>query len=227
MESVQSSTISGSQAKGPGTEMKQDKSVLTLALLLAAIFGPGIAAAQSAMPTADQTIQLSAFGAASGDYTGLSGGKNLGMTFGVDLALPPLQRLRPVFEMRGTYPIDKGTIVSQKDAMGGLRLDFCLGHRAHPYGDFLFGRGEMNYAPPGYKYPLNPAPGIQQFYYQVSTTYIYSPGAGFDFDIFSHFAIKVDGQVQRWSNVPNPSGHTYSSVGTIGLVYRFGKFGMP
>ena len=210
--------------------MKQDKAVLTLALLLATISWSWVATAQSAKPTATQVIQLSAFGAASGDYTGLSGGKNLSMTAGFDLALPPLQRLRPVFEMRGTYPIDKGTIVSQKDVLGGLRLDFLLGHRIHPYGDFLFGRGEMNYAPPGYKYPLNPGPGIQQFYFQVSATYIYSPGAGFDYDLSNHFVIKIDGQVQQWGTggtVPTASGKLDSTLGSIGLVYRFGKLGMP
>ena len=52
--------------QGAGTGMKQDKAVLTLALLLAPFFLPGIAAAQSAKPTADQDIQLSVFGAASG-----------------------------------------------------------------------------------------------------------------------------------------------------------------
>ena len=208
--------------------MKQDKAVLTLALLLAAISWPGIAAAQSTMPTADQVMQLSAFGAASGDYTGFSGGRNLSMTLGIDLALPPYQRLRPTFEMRGTYPLDKGTIVSQKDAVGGLRLDFCLGHRAHPYGDFLFGRGEMNYGSGGYKYPSNPAPGIQQFTWQLSTSYVYSPGAGFDYDLRNHFVIKVDGQFQHWGGgLPTASGHIYSSIVTIGLVYRFGRLGMP
>ena len=112
MESVQSSTISGSQAKGPGTEMKQDKAVLTLALLLAPFFLPNIAAAQSAKPTADQNIQLSVFGAASGDYTGLSGGRNLSITAGIDLALAPWYGMRPALELRGTYPIEKGTIVA-------------------------------------------------------------------------------------------------------------------
>jgi len=199
--------------------MKHYKAVLTLALLLALFFLPSIATAQSAKPTADQDIQLSAFGAASGDYTGLSGGRNLSMTAGLDLALPPYQRLRPVFELRGTYPFDKGTIVSQKDVLGGLRLDFYLGRRVHPYGDFLFGRGEMNYVLPGFNF--------NDFTYLASTTYVYSPGAGFDYDITNRLGIKVDGQMQRWSNVPNTSGTTYSSVGTIGLVCRFGKFGMP
>jgi hypothetical protein len=210
--------------------MKQDKAVLTLALLLAPFFLPGIAAAQSARPTADQDIQLSVFGAASGDYTGLSGGRNLSVTAGIDLAFAPWHGTRPTLEIRGIYPIDKGKIVAQKDVLGGLRLDFLLGRRIHPYGDFLFGRGQMNYAPPGYTYPLNPAPGIQQFTYQVSVSYVYSPGAGFDYDLSTHLAIKVDGQYQQWGTggiVPTASGKLYSTLGSIGLVYRFGKLGMP
>jgi opacity protein-like surface antigen len=63
--------------------------------------------------------------------------------------------------------------------------------------------------------------------YSVTTTYVYSPGAGFDYDLTSHLAIKVDGQYQQWSSVPTASGKLHSTVGTIGLVYRFGKLGMP
>ena len=194
MGCVQFSTTRGSQSQGAGTEMKQDKAVLTLALLLAPFFLSSIASAQSANPTADQDIQLTAFGAASGDYTGLSGGRNLSVTAGIDLALAPWHGTRPTLELRGTYPIDKGTIVAQKDVLGGLRLDFLLGRRVHPYGDFLFGRGQMDYMSPGYTY---------------------------------HLAIKVDGQYQQWGSVPTASGKLHSTVGTIGLVYRFGKFGMP
>ena len=207
--------------------MKQDKAVLTLALLLAPFFLSGIAAAQSAKPTADQDIQLSAFAAASGDYTGLAGGRNLSVTAGADLALAPWHGTRPTLELRGTYPIDKGAIVAQKDVLGGLRLDFLLGRRLHPYGDFLFGRGQMNYGSGGYIYPLNPPLGVQPFTYLVSTTYVYSPGAGFDYDLTNRLAIKVDGQYQQWGSVPTASGKLHSTVGTMGLVYRFGKFGMP
>jgi hypothetical protein len=199
--------------------MKQHKTVLTLVLLLAPFFLSRIAAAQSAKPTAAQDIQLTAFGAASGDYTGLAGGRDLSLTVGIDLALAPWHGTRPTLELRGTYPIDKGAIVAQKDVLGGLRLDFLLGRRVHPYGDFLFGRGEMNYVPPGYNF--------NDFTYLVSTTYVYSPGAGFDYDLTNHLAIKVDGQYQQWGSVPTASGKIHSTLGTIGLVYRFGKFGMP
>jgi len=213
--------------QGAGTGMKQDKALLTLALLLAPFFLPSIATAQSAKPTADQDLQLSVFGAASADYTGLSGGRNLSVTAGIDLALAPWHGTRPTLELRGIYPMDKGTIVSQKDVLGGLRLDFLLGHRVHPYGDFLFGRGQMNYGSVGYIYPLNPPLGVQSFTYFVSTSYVNSPGAGFDYDLSNHFVIKIDGQYQQWGSAPTASGKLYSTLGSIGLVYRFGKLGMP
>jgi hypothetical protein len=199
--------------------MMRDKAVLSLAFLLATIACSRVATAQYSRPTATQVIQLSAFEGVSGVYTGLSGSRNLSLTVGADLAFSPWHGTLPTLEFRGTLPIDKGKIVSQKDVLGGLRLDLLLGSRLHPYGDFLFGRGEMNYASPGYLF--------NNYSYLVTTTYIYSPGTGFDYDLSNHFAIKVDGQVQRWSNAPTASGNIYSTIGTISLVYHVGWLGMP
>jgi hypothetical protein len=135
------------------------------------------------------------------------------VTAGGDLALPPIAHLRPTLEVRGTFPTDHGLVDSQKSAEGGLRVDFLLGRRLHPYGDFLFGRGQINYGQFGYDY--------KTLDYELTTTYVYSPGAGIDFDIGDHFGIKADGQYQRWSSPPTSSGIIYSKVGTIALVYRF------
>jgi hypothetical protein len=191
--------------------MKQDKGVLSLALLLAMLGWAGAAEAQN--PTAIQRMQLSAFAGTSGVFTGLSGGKNLSFTAGVDLALPPFRQVvRPTLEVRGTYPMDGGSITSQKSIMGGLRADFLLGHRIHPYADFFFGRGESHYGN-GYFFG--------NFDYILTTTYVYSPGVGFDYDLGSSFGVKVDGQFQKWGSAPTASGNIYPMVGTVGLVYRF------
>ena len=193
--------------------MKRNQVVVMWMCLLGAFFGARIAAGQTvAKPTATERLRLSTFGGLSGDYTGLSGGKNLSITAGADLALFPHFGVRPTLELRGTYAIDKGKIDSQKDILGGLRVDFLVGHRIHPYGDFLLGRGEMNYRS-GYIY--------QNFDYLLTTTTVYSPGAGFDYDLNRHFAVKVDGQFQRWGSTPTASGSIYSKVGTVGLVYYF------
>lgn len=190
--------------------MKQKRVVLSVALLLTALSWSHPARAQN--PTAVQRLELSVFGGPTGVYTGLKGGKNLGVTAGVDLALVPFHGLRPTIEIRGTEPIHDGKVDSQKSILGGLRVNFLLNHRFHPYGDFLFGRGQMNYGK-GYYY--------NNYVYDLTTTYVYSPGAGFDYDLGEHFAIKLDGQYQRWSGTPTSSGTVYAKNGTIGLVYRF------
>ena len=190
--------------------MKRTRVVLPVALLLAALYWSSPVRAQNA--TAVQRLELSVFGGPSGVFTGLNDGKNLSVTGGIDLALSPIHGLRPTLEVRGTEPIDDGKVDSQKSILGGLRVNFLLNRRIHPYGDFLFGRGQMNYDS-GYYY--------NNFVYDLTTTYVYSPGAGFDYDLGEHFGIKVDGQYQRWSGAPTSSGTVYSKNGTVGLVYRF------
>jgi hypothetical protein len=197
--------------QGAGTKMKFRKVVFTLALLPAILFSACAAMAQH--PTAERQLQLSAFGAVSGDFTGLEGGKNFAVTAGGDLGLPPWRGIRPTIEVRGRYPTDHGLIDSQKDILAGLRVDFLLNHRLHPYGDFLFGRGQMNYGLTGYIYGNN--------IYSLTTTYIDSPGVGFDYVLTDRFAIKVDAQLERWGSAPTSTGRIYSSVGTAGLVYYF------
>jgi len=192
--------------------IKQSRIVLTLALLLAAISWEDQATAQVALPTASRTLQLSAFGGFSGVYTGLAGGKNFSITAGGDIGFLPYRGMRPSLEVRGTYPLNKGKIDSQKNILGGLKVDFLLNHSIHPYGDILFGRGEMKY---GSGYPFNNS------IYLLTTTNVISPGAGFDYDLSDNLSIKVDGQFQHWGYAPTPSGSLYSKVGTVAVVYKF------
>ena len=193
--------------------MKHSKVVLTLALLSATLSWAYAAVAQEAHPTATRQLQLSAFGAVSGVFTGLEGGKNFAVTAGGDLGLPAWLGIRPTIEIRGRYPTDHGLVDSQKDILGGLRVDFLLNHRLRPYGDFLFGRGQMNYGLTGYPFNLH--------IYSLTTTYIDSGGIGFDYSLNDHLAIKVDAQVERWGSAPTSTGRIYTAVGTAGLVYYF------
>lgn len=163
--------------------MKHDIIFPTLTLLLAAALLPCVAIAQQAKPTATEDIQLSSFAGVSGVYTGLVGSRNGSVTIGLDLALSPWQGMRPIIEVRATTPYDHGSTAAQRDLLGGLRMDFLLGSRLHPYGDFLFGRGEMKYAHGGYDY--------NGYTYLVSTSFVYSPGAGFDYDLSTHFGIRA------------------------------------
>jgi opacity protein-like surface antigen len=203
--------------------MKQKYLLLTLSLLVATISLVQAAAAQYAKPTASQPRQFSVFAGVTGDYTGLSGGRNLSLTVAADYAFAPSLGLRPTLEARGTIPsIDKGNVFAQKEGMGGLRVDFLLGHRFHPYVDYLFGRGQMNYiGASGFLY--NGA------YQQLFTSFVSSPGGGLEIDVREHIVIRIDGQVQQWKNknVPTESGEIESKLATVGVVYRFGRSTLP
>jgi hypothetical protein len=187
------------------------KTVLLALAMSALIFRPA-AHAQQALPTATQPLQLSVFGALGGVYTGLSGGKNLDVLAGADLGLPPVHGIRPTIEVRGAYPLDHGEVDSQKSLLGGIKADFLLNHRLRPYADFLFGRGQINYNG-GYQF--------RNQIYLLTTTNVYSFGGGLDYDLTEHFAVRLDGQFQRWGYAPTASGNIYSKAGNAALVYRF------
>lgn len=188
------------------------QAVLSLFALLV-VLCTGAVRAQNPHPVAVQPMQLSAFGGISGVYTGLHNGRNLSTTAGVDLALPPFRHFRPGLEFRGTFPMDKGKVDSQRSLLGGVRSDFLLGHSFHPYGDFLFGRGQMNYGPNGYIFG--------NYQYILTTTWVYGVGAGIDLPFANNFLIKVDGQYQHWGSAPVSGGGIWSKTGTIGVVYVF------
>lgn len=181
-------------------------------ILSAAIFLLAHTANAQAVPTATQTFQLSAFGGASGVFTDLEGGHNLSITAGIDFAFLSLHGFHPAVELRGTYPIDSGTISSQKDILGGLRVDRQYRY-VRPYVDFLVGRGEIDYQNGGFvSGPLT--------YLSTSTT-VYSPGGGVDLDVSHNLSLKADYQYQSWSTPVVPSGTIHPSVVTLGAVYRF------
>lgn len=185
---------------------------LFLALSLTAIL-PTTAARAQATPTATRGMQLSAFGAVSGVYTGLGGGKNFGVVAGADLGLTPVHGIRPEIEVRGLYPADHGLVDSQKSLLAGVRTEFLLNHRLRPYADFLIGRGDSHYGINGYLFG--------NAIYIETTTNVYSPGGGFDYDLSQHLSVKVDAQFQRWGNAPTPSHNIWAKLGTVGIVYRF------
>lgn len=178
------------------------------------VFSVGSAHAQAA-PAYIQPLALSAFGGINGTYTGLSGGKNLGITAGVDLRFYNLRDYMFSAEVRGTYPVDAGTIDSQKDALGGLKVERTFFDSVHPYADFLFGRGLIDYQGPGY---LNPS---QTLIYTSSPSNVFSPGAGVDLDLYGPLAIKLDAQFQHWDTPVTTSGSIYAKALTLGVVYRF------
>lgn len=192
--------------------MKRNLVVPALAVA-ALMLVSGLVCAQQALPTATQRLQLSAFGGFGAVFTGLASGRNIDVLAGADLGLTPIRGVRPVLEVRGAYPIARGDVDAQKSILGGARAEFLVTHRARPYADFLVGRGEVHYNG-GYQF------GNQ--IYLLSTTNVYSFGGGVDYDLTEHFAVRIDGQFQKWGYAPTISGNMYPKSVNALLVYRFG-----
>lgn len=167
-----------------------------------------------AIPTATEELRVSAFGGITGTLTGLDSGKNVGITAGADMGLRPHFSLYPSIEVRGTYPIAEGSIDSQKNILGGLKVAKSVGNRFRPYADFFFGRGEIKYGN-GYAIPSS------AFYYVQSVSKIFSPGVGVDFRLTNRLSLKVDAQFQRYSSPVTTAGHLYAKPITFGVVYSF------
>ena len=191
--------------------MKFIKALVKLTLL-PAIWAIAHTAGAQAVPSGTQRLQLSAFGAATGTFTDLDGGKNLAVTAGADLTVLAFRAFRPSFEVRGTYPIDKGHISSQKNFLLGPKVEYPVG-RFHPYVDFFFGRGEINYHDPGFIF------GDTRFI--TTNTFVYSPGIGLDYNLSHNVAVKVDAQFQHWDTPAVASGVIHPTALTIGVVYNF------
>ncbi len=187
------------------------------ASLLALCCAAGAAFGQAA-PTASATIGLSAFGGFSGVYTGISNfpgatsGRNLSLTAGVDLTLRPYFGLFPTAEIRGTYPINSGRIDGQKNFLVGPSISKHLG-RLQPYGDVLFGRGEIDFNPP---YP-NP---VGTILYAQTASGVLSPGGGVNYLLTSTLGVKGDFQFEKYSSPVTTSGSVYAKVFTIAVTYH-------
>ncbi len=192
--------------------MKIAVRVLTLLCFLSVT--PSLVHAQ-AFPTASKPFSISAFGGATGTYTGLDGGKNLGITAGGDIGFKPYHFFYPSVEVRATYPVDGGNVDSQKNILFGIKVERYFGG-LHPYGDFLYGRGKIIYENGGYPNPSG------TLLYLDSVSNVFSFGGGLDLTLTEHFALKIDGQFQRYATPVTTSGSLYSKPITIGVVYRFG-----
>jgi opacity protein-like surface antigen len=191
--------------------MKYKKILVKLALFPVVCTLVRTAHAQAA-PAGTQRLQLSAFVAGTGTFTDFEGGKNLGITAGADLTFLAFRFFRPAFEVRGTYPIAKGQISSQKNFLLGPRVEYPLG-RFHPYVDFFFGRGAIDYHAPGFIF--------DNTLYITTNTFIYSPGVGLDYNLTHNIAVKADAQFQHWNTPTTASGAIHPTALTLGVVYNF------
>lgn len=158
-----------------------------------------------------QPLALSVFGMGTGTWTNILGGRNLGVTAGGDLAFLTYRRLRPVIEVRGTYPFYEGQVDKQKNFMGGLKVEKQIGP-LRPYANFLIGRGEINFKN-----------GLQEgnLLYTKTVTTVYSPGVGVEYDVRPQWSAKVDFQYQYWDTPAVVSGSINPKALSAGVVYRF------
>ncbi|HXC95984.1 MAG TPA: hypothetical protein VNU92_09790 [Edaphobacter sp.] len=190
----------------------KDKRTLAKLTFLATICSLAHVVLPQAVPAGTQHLQLSAFAGGTGTFTDLLGGKNVGITAGGDITFLYFRSFRPSFELRGTYPIDEGHISSQKSFLLGPKVDYPIG-RFHPYVDFLFGRGEIDYHSPGFTFG--------NFRYISSNTSIYSAGVGLDYNLTHNLALKADTQFQHWNAPVVLSGVIHPTAVTFGVVYNF------
>lgn len=170
--------------------------------------------------TASRAFVPSVFAGATGTSTGLSGGRNLGITVGGDLGLHPFSQFLPSVEVRGSLPIDNGHVVGQTSLAGGIRVQRRF-NNIRPYADLLFGRGRLIYENGGYIVPA------QSYRYLKSSSNLIEPGLGVEIDLSKRLALFVDAQCEHWSLPFTPGsnsaapGSLFAKSGTIGTTYRF------
>lgn len=148
---------------------------------------------------------------ATGTWTNVVGGRNLGVTAGGDLAFLTYRRLRPVVEVRGNYPLYDGQVDRQKSFEGGLKVERQIG-ALRPYANFLIGRGEIDF-----KKGLL----VGDLLYLKTVSTVYSPGFGVEYDVTPHWSAKADFQYQYWNTPAVASGTVHPKALSAGAVYRF------
>ena len=179
------------------------------AALVAAGLGQAVGQASA---TASAAVSFSVFAGATGTYTGLNLAKNLGFTAGADVTLRSRFGLYPSIEVRGTYPVDSGRSVGEKNILAGINLSRHLG-RLEPYGDILAGRGELDF--------VNPFPNpTDTILYSQTASVVIAPGGGVNFRATDHFYGKADFQFERYETPVTTSGTIYSKAFTLGIAYH-------
>ena len=186
--------------------------MLSSAVLLMTIGAPLDRCFSQSIPVATQQLQVSGFSCVTPISTGLEQGNNLAVTTGADISFVGLRRIPTVIEIRGTYPIAAGNVDKRKSFVAGPIIEYTVG-RFRPYADFLIGKGAINYLRGGYVF------GSEK--YISSSTVVYSPGLGLEYNITYHFAIKADLQYQHWDVPVAASGHINPTVVSLGGKYMF------
>ena len=186
--------------------------ILSNAVLLMAVGAPLEICFPQSIPVATQQLQISAFSGVTPTSTGIGQGNNFTVTAGADIAFVGFRRIPSVIEIRGSYPVAGGNVDKQRSFVAGPVIGYTVG-RFRPYVDFLIGKGAINYLSGGYVF------GDAK--YISSSTVVYSPGVGLDYNVTHHFALKADLQYQHWDVPVVASGYINPRVVCLGGKYMF------
>jgi hypothetical protein len=181
-------------------------------LLVAVLLLPSQSCAQ-AISTASRSMDIAAFGGYSGAYTDYGNTRAQGAIAGIDITRFFHLPIYPSLEVRANML--HGTVIDEDSYLGGLRAEYPLAHRLHPYADALVGVGTLHFK-------FAPIPG-----YTGDRSVLLSYGGGIDVDIFRHLQLKIDAQYQNWNLGPNGTSVTQTgnftltpTVGIVGLEYH-------
>ncbi len=174
------------------------KSALFLGISLAAT---GMASAQ-AVVTAQRGAEIAPFVTTTLLTPDWGPTNNLGFTAGVDYTRFLRGSLfQPSLELRVTDA--NGLTVGEKSFTGGVKLGTTI-HGIHPYATFLAGTGVITFVHP-----------VQT--YASDTSFVYSIGAGAEFNVASAWKVRADFSQQHWDLDPQLLTPVALSVG---ISYR-------
>jgi hypothetical protein len=126
---------------------------------------------------------------------------NIGFTAGVDYTRLIQTIIQPSLELR--YVTANGQTVSEHSFTGGLKFGMTF-RGIHPYATLLAGSGIIDFT--------HPQPG-----YPSDGGFVYSFGAGADFNVMQNWRIRADFIHQNWNIDPE----TLTPVAvSIGVSYR-------
>lgn len=174
---------------------------LKCALLLGICSLASSAAAGQALITAGRGGEFTPFAQTTLVDPDWGGNHNLGYTVGLDYTRFFRSLVQPSLEARMTSA--NGTVVNERSYVGGFKLAVSL-HGVQPYATILGGRGEIFF-----NYPNNG--------YTSDNSFVYSLGAGAEFNVTSQLAARVDFTHQQWNL--DPQTLTPTTFG-VGLAYR-------
>ena len=169
------------------------KSAFFLSALLAV---PAVAPAQ-AIVSAQRGAEIAPFVQTSLLSPDWGTQRNTGFTAGVDYTRLLQTLIQPSLELR--YTSANGQNVGERSFSAGVKMGMAF-RGIHPYATLLAGSGGITFT--------HPQPG-----YPSDSSFIYSIGAGAEFNVMRNFKVRADFIEQFWNLDPVTLSPTILSVG--------------